>query len=102
MTAVARDSDVSHATAAPGGFPGQLADARFPAHMRLARPQLVTERASRWSSGQLTHDRQLDRSRGWLAETTAAVLVLRSSLSSYSVVREGQPTGWRRGPCRST
>jgi hypothetical protein len=74
MTAVARDSDVSHTTAAPGGFPGRLADARFPAHLRLARPQLVTERASRWSSGQLTHDRQLDRSRGWLAETTAAVL----------------------------
>jgi hypothetical protein len=30
--------------------------------------------ASRWSSGQLTHDRQRDRSCGWFAETTAAVL----------------------------
>jgi hypothetical protein len=44
VAAVARDSDVSHAAAAPGRLPGRLADARRPAHLRLAGPQLVTER----------------------------------------------------------
>ena len=43
VAAVAGDPDVAHAAAAPGRFPGRLADARFPAHLRLARPQLVTE-----------------------------------------------------------
>jgi hypothetical protein len=46
MTAVAGDPDVSHAAAAPGGFPGRLADAGLPAHLRIAGPQLVTERAA--------------------------------------------------------
>jgi hypothetical protein len=45
---VARDCYVSHAAAAPGGLPGRLADARLPAHLRLAGPQLVTERAALW------------------------------------------------------
>ena len=45
VAAVAGDPDVSHAAATPGRFPGQLADARRPAHLRPARPQLVTERA---------------------------------------------------------
>ena len=44
VAAVARDSDVSHAAAAPGRLPGRLAEARRPAHLRLAGPQLVTER----------------------------------------------------------
>ena len=44
MAAVARDSDVSHAAAAPGRLPGRLAEARGPAHLRLAGPQPVTER----------------------------------------------------------
>jgi hypothetical protein len=44
VAAVARDSDVSHAAAAPGSLPGRLAYARPPAHLRLAGPQLVTER----------------------------------------------------------
>ena len=44
MAAVARDPDVSHAAAAPGRLPGRLAEARCPAHLRLAGPQLVTER----------------------------------------------------------
>lgn len=44
MAAVARDSDVSHAAAAPGRLPGRLAEARGPAHLRPAGPQLVTER----------------------------------------------------------
>src|SRR6202008_3489771 len=44
VAAVARDPDVSHAAAAPGRFPGRLAEARCPAHLRLAWPQLVTER----------------------------------------------------------
>jgi hypothetical protein len=48
VAAVAGDPDVSHAAAASGGFPGRLADARRPAHLRLARPQLVTERAAIW------------------------------------------------------
>jgi len=44
MAAVARDPDVSHAAAAPGSLPGRPAEARRPAHLRLAGPQLVTER----------------------------------------------------------
>jgi hypothetical protein len=48
MAAVAGDADVSHSAAAVGGFPGRLADARLPAHLRLAGPQLVTERAALW------------------------------------------------------
>ncbi len=46
VAAVARDPDVSHAAAAPGSLPGRFADARLPAHLRLAWPQLVTERAA--------------------------------------------------------
>jgi hypothetical protein len=48
VAAVARDPDVSHAAAAPGRFPGWLAEARCPAHLRLAWPRLVTERAVLW------------------------------------------------------
>jgi len=44
VAAVARDLDVSHAAAAAGRFPGRLAEARRPAHLCLAGPQLVTER----------------------------------------------------------
>jgi hypothetical protein len=44
VASVARDPDVSHAAAAPGRLPGRLAEARRPAHLRLARPQQVTER----------------------------------------------------------
>ena len=40
----ARDPDVSRAAAAPGRLPGRLAQARRPAHLRPAGPQLVTER----------------------------------------------------------
>jgi hypothetical protein len=36
VAAVAGDPDVSHAAAAPGGFPGRFADARRPAHLRLS------------------------------------------------------------------
>ena len=46
VAAVAGDPDVSHAAAAPGSLPGRLAEARRPAHLRLAGPQLVTERAA--------------------------------------------------------
>jgi hypothetical protein len=45
VAAVAGDHDVAHAAAAPGGFAGRLAQARLPAHLRPAGPQLVTERA---------------------------------------------------------
>jgi hypothetical protein len=45
VAAVAGDADVSHTAAARGGFPGWFAHARRPAHLRLAGPQLVTERA---------------------------------------------------------
>ena len=38
MAAGAGDPDVSHAAAAPGRLPGRLAEARRPAHLRLARP----------------------------------------------------------------
>jgi hypothetical protein len=44
MAAGARDLDVSHTAAAPGRLPGRLAEAWFPADLRLAGPQLVTER----------------------------------------------------------
>ena len=44
VAAVARDADVSHAATTPGSLPGRLAEARCPAHLRLAGPQLVTER----------------------------------------------------------
>ena len=46
MAAVAGDPDVAHAAAAVGSFPGRRANARFPAHLRLAGPQLVTERTA--------------------------------------------------------
>jgi hypothetical protein len=46
VAAVAGDPDVSHAAAAPGRLAGRLADAWRPAHLRLAGPQLVTERAA--------------------------------------------------------
>ena len=39
------DHCVPHASAARRGFPGRCADAWLPAHLRLAGPQLVTERA---------------------------------------------------------
>ena len=48
MAAIAHDPDVSHAAAAPGRFPGRRADARCPAHLHLAGPQPVTERAALW------------------------------------------------------
>jgi hypothetical protein len=44
VAAGARDLDVSHAAAAPGSFLGRLAQARRPADLRVAGPQLVTER----------------------------------------------------------
>lgn len=46
VAAVALDPDVSHAAAAPGRFPGRLTDARRPAHLRHAGPQLMAERAA--------------------------------------------------------
>jgi hypothetical protein len=49
MAGRAGDHRVSHAPAACRGFPGRCADARLPAHLRLARPQLVTE----WAALQL-------------------------------------------------
>jgi hypothetical protein len=45
VAAVAGDQDVPHSAAAAGGFAGRFTWARFPAHLRLAGPQLVTERA---------------------------------------------------------
>ena len=46
VAAITGDADVSHATAPAGGFPGRLADARCPAHLRFAGPQMMTERAA--------------------------------------------------------
>jgi hypothetical protein len=46
VAAVAGDQDVSHAAVAAGSFAGRFAQARFPAHLRLAGPQLVTERGA--------------------------------------------------------
>jgi hypothetical protein len=43
VATAARDPDVSDAAAAPGSLPGQLAEARCPAHLCIARPQMVTE-----------------------------------------------------------
>ncbi len=48
MAAVAGDQDVTHAAAAAGRFAGRFTQARFPAHLRLAGPQPVTERAVLW------------------------------------------------------
>jgi hypothetical protein len=45
VAAVARDLDVSHAATTRGSLPGRPAEARCPAHLRLAGPQLVTKRA---------------------------------------------------------
>jgi hypothetical protein len=45
VAAVAGDQDVTHAAAPAGSFAGRFTRARFPAHLRLAGPQLVTERA---------------------------------------------------------
>ena len=44
VAAGARDPDVSHTATTPGRLPGRLAEARCPAHLRSAGPQLVTER----------------------------------------------------------
>jgi hypothetical protein len=46
LAAVAGDQDVSHAAPAAGSFAGRFTQARFPAHLRLTGPQLVTERAA--------------------------------------------------------
>ena len=46
VAAIAGDPDMSHTAAAPGRFPGRLADARRPAHLRHAGPQLMSERAA--------------------------------------------------------
>jgi len=46
VAGVAGDHHMPHAAAAFCGFPGGCADARFPAHPRLAWPQLMTERAA--------------------------------------------------------
>jgi len=48
VAVVARDPDVSHTAAAPGRFPGRLADARRPAYLRLAWPQMMTKWAALW------------------------------------------------------
>ena len=45
VAAVACDPDVSHAAVAPGCLPGRLAEARRPAHLRVAGLQLMAERA---------------------------------------------------------
>jgi hypothetical protein len=39
----AGDQDMAHAMAAAGGFAGRFAQARFPAHLRLAGPQCHDE-----------------------------------------------------------
>jgi hypothetical protein len=46
VAAVAGDQDVTHAAAAADSFAGRFTQARLPAHLRLAGPQLVTERAA--------------------------------------------------------
>jgi hypothetical protein len=46
VAAVTGDQDVPHAAAPPGSFAGRFTQARFPAHLRPAGPQLVTERAA--------------------------------------------------------
>ena len=43
VTGIAGDHRVSHAAAVPGSLPGRHADAWLPAHLRLARPQIMTE-----------------------------------------------------------
>ena len=44
VAAVAGDQDVPHAAAAAGSFAGRFTRALFPAHLRLAGSQFVTER----------------------------------------------------------
>jgi hypothetical protein len=46
VAAVTGDQDVTHAAAASGGFAGRFTQARLPAHLRLAGPQLVAEWAA--------------------------------------------------------
>ncbi len=45
VAGIASDHHMPHAPAAVGCFPDRDADARLPAHPRLARPHLMTERA---------------------------------------------------------
>jgi hypothetical protein len=46
VAAVAMGLVLVHAAAAAGRFPGRFADARRPAHLRLAGPQVMSERAA--------------------------------------------------------
>ena len=46
IAGVAGDSHVSHAPAAPGSLACRRAYTRHPAHLALARPQLMAERAA--------------------------------------------------------
>jgi hypothetical protein len=43
VAVVTGDQDVTHTAAAAGSFGGRFTQARLPAHLRLAGPQLVTE-----------------------------------------------------------
>jgi hypothetical protein len=45
VAAITGDPDMAHAATAPGSFAGRFAQARRPAHLRFAGPQLMTERA---------------------------------------------------------
>jgi hypothetical protein len=45
VAAVAGDQDVPCAAAAAGSFAGRITQARFPAHLRVAGPKSMTERA---------------------------------------------------------
>lgn len=48
MAGVAHHSHVSHSPAALGRLPSRLTDAGRPAHLTLARPEPMTERAAFW------------------------------------------------------
>ena len=96
VAAVARDPDVSHAAAAPGRFPGRLADARRPADLRLAWPQLMTERAALWLVLEQRNGHLNDHAR--TSHYESMITVAGSELGADIYPRYGPPCG--RGRAR--
>src|SRR5260370_11659802 len=101
VAGAARHPHVAHAPAALGSLPGRRADTGFPADLRQARPQRVTERAMLWlvfenrhRHGMIMPARRLPRLRPWWA----AIRSPKASTTVRSVKKSCAPA-WR---CRGT
>jgi hypothetical protein len=81
VAAVTGDPHVTHAAAELGGLPGWLADARRPAHLRLAGPQLVSE----WAALRLV----LEQRNGHLNDHA------RTSRNASMITLAGSNRSWR-------